>query len=128
MRLISAVSGVRIPAPPQFFKVFINFFKGRMNMKKIITLATAGVFLLSLQGASMAQKEEKTPATPPMIEKQIPTPPKTEAPPAPKMETPAASKGSEVKSTGTKVKTKAKKKGKKKKKGRKTKKEKAPVE
>lgn len=97
-------------------------------MKKIITLATAGVFLLSLQGASLAQKEEKTPAPPPMIEKQIPTTPKTEAPPAPKMETPAATKGSEVKSTETKAKTKAKKKGKKKKKGRKTKKEKAPVE
>jgi hypothetical protein len=31
-------------------------------MKKLITLASAGVFLLSLQGASLGQ--EKTPATP----------------------------------------------------------------
>ena len=31
-------------------------------MKKLVTLASVGVFLLSLQGASLAQ--EKTPATP----------------------------------------------------------------
>jgi len=31
-------------------------------MKKIVTIATAGVFLQSLQGATLAQKEEKAPA------------------------------------------------------------------
>ena len=36
-------------------------------MKKIITLATAGIFLLSLQGAS-AQREVEPPAVPPMLE------------------------------------------------------------
>jgi hypothetical protein len=93
-----------------------------MNMKKITTLATAGVFLLSLHGASLAQKEEKAPAPPPMVEKQIPTAPKTEAP--------GATKGAEMKSTQTKAKAKAKaqKKTKKKKKRKKSKKAKAPVE
>src|SRR4030042_2357078 len=121
MRLISAVSGVRIPAPPPFFQVFINFLKERMNMKKITTLATAGVFLLSLQGASLAQKEEKAPAPPPMMEKQ--------APAAPKVETPAP-KAPEVKPAETKPQSKAAKKDKKDKKKKprvkKTKKPKAP--
>lgn len=89
-------------------------------MKKIITIATAGVFLLSLQGASLAQKEEKAPATPPMIEKQ--------APAAPKAETPAP-KAPEAKAAEAKPKTKAEKKPKQKKpKVKKVKKEKAPAE
>jgi len=40
-------------------------------MKKIITLATAGIFLLSLQGAR-AQREVEPPAVPPMLEGQKP--------------------------------------------------------
>jgi hypothetical protein len=92
-------------------------------MRKIITVASAGVFLLSLQGASLAQKEEKAPAPPPMTEKQAPAAPKAEAP---------APKAPEVKPAETKPKAKAKKtqkKTKKKKtKPKKTKKTKAPTE
>ncbi|OGR09090.1 MAG: hypothetical protein A3K23_06460 [Desulfobacca sp. RBG_16_58_9] len=89
-------------------------------MKKIIIIATAGVFLFSLQGGSLAQKEEKAPAQPPMIEKQIPAAPKAEAPPAPKEP--------EVKSAEPKAETKPEKKVKKKKIKKKPKKEQAPVE
>jgi hypothetical protein len=124
MRLISAVSGVRIPAPPPKNQSLSTSLKERMNMRKIVTMASAGVFLLSLQGASLAQKEEKAPAPPPMTEKQAPV--------APKAQTPAAPKAPEVKPGKTKAQTKAKKKSKskskKRKKARKTKKAKAPVE
>ena len=52
-------------------------------MKKIITLATAGIFLLSLQGAS-AQREVEPPAVPPMLEGQKPlAAPETKEPAAP---------------------------------------------
>ncbi|MEW6657756.1 MAG: hypothetical protein AB1424_03760 [Thermodesulfobacteriota bacterium] len=91
-------------------------------MRKIVTMATAGVFLLSLQGASLAQKEEKAPAPPPMMEKQAPAAPKAEAP---------APKAPEAKSADTKPKTKADKKAKdkkKKSKPKKVKKPKAPAE
>jgi hypothetical protein len=40
-------------------------------MNKIITLATAGLLLLSLQGAR-AQQEVKPPAVPPLLEEQRP--------------------------------------------------------
>ena len=40
-------------------------------MKKMITLATAGIFLLSLQGA-WAQREVAPPAVPPMLEGKKP--------------------------------------------------------
>lgn len=54
-------------------------------MKKIITLATAGVFLLSLQ-AARAQREVQAPAIPPMLEGQRPlaTPESSKEPVAPK--------------------------------------------
>ena len=89
-------------------------------MKKIITLATAGIFLLSLQ-AARAQREVQPPAVPPMLEGQRPlaTEPKEpaasqkvgeeKAKPAAK----ATSKGKAAKTT--KKKTAAKKNGTKKK-------------
>ena len=53
-------------------------------MKKIITLATAGIFLLSLQGAR-AQREVQPPAIPPLLEGQRPlAQPETKEPVAPK--------------------------------------------
>lgn len=54
-------------------------------MKKTITLATAGIFLLSLQGA-WAQREVAPPAVPPMLEGQKPlaTPETKEPTPLPK--------------------------------------------
>ena len=61
MRLISAVSGVRLPAPPPLI-ILCPYLRRWGNMKKLVTLASVGVFLLSLQGASLAQ--EKAPATP----------------------------------------------------------------
>src|SRR5665648_821071 len=61
MRLISAVSGVQVPAPPPPIILCPNLRRWG-NMNKLVTLASVGVFLLSLQGASLAQ--EKTPATP----------------------------------------------------------------
>ena len=52
-------------------------------MKKIITLATAGIFLLSLQ-AARAQREVQPPAVPPMLEGQRPlATPETKEPTAP---------------------------------------------
>jgi hypothetical protein len=52
-------------------------------MKKIITLATAGIFLLSLQGAR-AQREVAPPTVPPMLEGQKPlATPETKEPAAP---------------------------------------------
>jgi hypothetical protein len=53
-------------------------------MKKFVTLATAGIFLLSLQGAR-AQKEVEPPAVPPMLEGQRPlAQPETKESTAPK--------------------------------------------
>ena len=71
-------------------------------MKKIITLATAGIFLLSLQGAR-AQKEVPPPPVPPMLEGQRPlVTPETKEPAAPQ-------KAGEEKAKPTgKVKAKAK--------------------
>jgi hypothetical protein len=52
-------------------------------MKKIVTLATAGIFLLSLQSV-WAQKEVAPPAVPPMLEGQRPlATPETKEPTAP---------------------------------------------
>jgi len=51
-------------------------------MKKLVTLASVSVFLLSLQGASLGQEKPAAPAAPP--------PPAAEKPVAPKMEQPAA--------------------------------------
>jgi hypothetical protein len=53
-------------------------------MKKFITLATAGLLLMSLQGAR-AQREVEPPAIPPMLEGQRPlAQPETREPAAPK--------------------------------------------
>jgi hypothetical protein len=53
-------------------------------MKKFITLATAGLLLLGLQGAR-AQREVEPPAVPPMLEGQRPlAQPETREPVAPK--------------------------------------------
>lgn len=86
-------------------------------MRKLITWATAGLFVLGLQGGALAQKEEKAPAA---------TPPVAETPaPAAKAEQPAAPEKVEKKAQ-----KKTKKKGKKKasKKKAKKAKKKAPVE
>jgi hypothetical protein len=53
-------------------------------MKRFITLATAGLLLMSLQGAR-AQREVEPPAIPPMLEGQRPlAQPETREPVAPK--------------------------------------------
>jgi len=88
-----------------------------MAMKKIVTLASVGVFLLSLQGASLAQEKEKAPAppaVPPAVEK---------GPAAPEVKAPAAAAKEEAKAT--KKAKKAEKKKAKKAKAKKKKKAKA---
>ena len=74
-------------------------------MKKLITMATAGIFLLSLQGASLAQEKPVKPT-----EKQAPATPKTEAP-EPSKE-PTVVKPSETKKSKAKAKAKEKAKAK----------------
>jgi hypothetical protein len=112
MRLISAVSGVQVPAPPppNYFKFFLRRWG---NMNKLVTLASVGVFMLSLQGASLAQ--DKSPATP-----ASPAVPPVAAPPVTgPVETPAtpevtgAQKTKKAKKTKTTKKTKKTKKAKK---------------
>ncbi len=76
-------------------------------MKKVITLAAAGVFLLSLQGATMAQEKAPT-ATPPMQEKQAPAAPKVEAPAVKAPEVKAPEAKTQTKATDKKAKAKAK--------------------
>jgi hypothetical protein len=47
-------------------------------MKKMVVWATAALFVLSLQGTALAQKEEKAPeAMPPVMESPAPTTPMT---------------------------------------------------
>jgi hypothetical protein len=73
-------------------------------MKKFITLATAGLLLMSLQGAR-AQREVEPPAVPPMLEGQRPlAQPETREPVTPKQ--------TEVGKAKPKGKAKAKAKGK----------------
>jgi hypothetical protein len=80
-------------------------------MKKFITLATAGLLLLSLQGAR-AQREVEPPAIPPMLEEQKPLAhPETRESAAPK---PTKEKKAKPKARG-KTKAKAGKKASKKK-------------
>jgi hypothetical protein len=83
-------------------------------MKKFITLATAGLLLMSLQGAK-AQREVEPPAVPPMLEGQRPlAQPETREPVAPKQtEVGKAKAKGKVKAKG-KTKTKAGKKATKK--------------
>lgn len=69
-------------------------------MKKFITLASAGLFLCSLQGA-MAQREVGPPAVPPMLEGNKPLA-------QPETREPAAPKGVEAGTAKTKTKAKAK--------------------
>lgn len=88
-----------------------------MAMKKIVTLASVGVFLLSLQGASLAQEKEKAPAppaVPPAVEK-APAAPEVKAPAAPakKEEAKATKKAKKAeKKKAKKAKAKKKKKAK----------------
>src|SRR5450759_3045160 len=91
MLLISAVSGVQIPAPPPP-TILSPFLRRWGNMKKLVTLASVGVFLLSLQGASLAQeKAPVTPAAPPLTAPSVTAPVETPATPeataAPKTKT-----------------------------------------
>jgi hypothetical protein len=54
-------------------------------MKRFVGMATAWIFLLSLQGVAWAQKEVQPPAVPPMLEGQRPLQsPETKEPVAPK--------------------------------------------
>ena len=79
-------------------------------MKKFITLATAGLLLMSLQGAR-AQREVEPPAIPPMLEGQRPlAQPETREPAGPKQtEVGKAKPKSKAKAKGkAKAKTKAK--------------------
>jgi hypothetical protein len=114
MRLISAVSGVQVPAPPP--PILLSPSLRRGEMKKLVTLASVGMFLLSLLGVSLAQ--EKAPAPAPAA------PPAATAPVAPAPAPPAAPK-QEVKGAKKAKKQKKAKKGKKGKKGKKAKKAKA---
>jgi hypothetical protein len=90
-------------------------------MKKFVTLAAAGIFLFSLQGAS-AQREVEPPAVPPMLEGQRPlAQPETKEPTAPqqvenlKAKPTAKAKGKKAKNGHTaKKKVKVKKTAKKK--------------
>jgi hypothetical protein len=86
----------------------------KIAMKKFITLATAGLFLLGLQGAR-AQRQVEPPAVPPMLEGQRPlAQPETKEPAAPKQ----AEEKAKPKAT-TKQKAKAGKKSPKKAAGKK---------
>ena len=75
-------------------------------MKKFITLATAGLLLMSLQGAK-AQREVEPPAVPPMLEGQRPLA-------QPESREPAAAKQPESKKAKAKAKGKTKAKADKK--------------
>lgn len=91
-------------------------------MRKLITLATAGLFLLSVQGAQ-AQKEVEPPAVPPMLEGQRPlAQPETREPAPKKMDEEKAKPSTKAKAKA-KDKAKAKTNGKKAKKPAKVKKE-----
>jgi len=79
-----------------------------MHMKKVITLAAAGIFLLSLQGVSLGQEKAPGAATPPMTEKQAPAAPKAEAPAAKTPEVKAPETKSQTKATDKKAKAKQK--------------------
>jgi hypothetical protein len=70
-----------------------TYLEGRL-MEKVLALASVGAFLLSLTGASLAQEEEPTAATPPAAEKATPATPGALA-----MEAPAAPKSEAVKET-----------------------------
>jgi hypothetical protein len=60
---------------------------GRENMKRVVIWAIAGLFVLSLQGTALAQKEEKAPESmPPAMETPAPVAP------APAENTPAPEK------------------------------------
>ncbi len=83
-------------------------------MKKFITLATAGLLLLSLQGAR-AQREVEPPAVPPMLEGQRPlAQPETREPVAPKQTEVGKAKPKGKAKTKAKTKAKAGKKAPKK--------------
>jgi hypothetical protein len=97
-------------------------------MKRFITLATAGLLLISLQGAR-AQREVEPPAVPPMLEGQRPlAQPETREPVAPKQtEVGKAKPKGKAKAKGkTKTKAKAGKKAPKKAAKKKESRKKAP--
>jgi hypothetical protein len=77
-------------------------------MKRFITLATAGLLLISLQGAR-AQREVEPPAVPPMLEGQRPlAQPETREPVAPKQAEVGKAKPKAKAKGKTKAKAKAK--------------------
>ncbi len=76
-------------------------------MEKVLALPSVGAFLLSLTGASLAQEEEPTAATPPAAEKATPGALAMKAAAAPKCE--AAKETSEGKRQKGKSPTKPKK-------------------
>jgi hypothetical protein len=85
---------------------------GGLTMKKMVVWATAGLFVLSLQGAALAQKEEKAPEiNPPAMESPAPTTPMTpaETPAAPKKAKKTCKKKTSKKKTAKACKPKKKK-------------------
>jgi hypothetical protein len=83
------------------------------RMKSLVTWATAGVFVLSLQGAVLAQPQEKAPeAMPPALESPTPIAPAPEVAVPAKVEK-KASKKTSLKKENKKAKNKKKVKKKK---------------
>lgn len=96
-------------------------------MKRFLSLALAGLFLLGLPGPGWAQKEVEPPAVPPMLEGQRPLahPETREAAPPSKVERKKVKPKAKLRGKRGKVRERGKKAGKKrpqvaKKKGRKT--------
>ncbi len=78
-------------------------------MKKMVVWVTAGLFVLSLQGAALAQKEEKAPEVmPPPMESQTPMTP-AEKPAAPAKAKKTCKKNTPKKKTAKACKPKKKK-------------------
>ncbi len=80
MRLISAVSGVQIPAPPPFLSLVTplkipNFRVKGGECSNLVSLLTLLVFCLGLAEPVWAQREVKPPASTPMDAKPVLAPP-----------------------------------------------------
>jgi hypothetical protein len=84
-------------------------------MKRFLSLATAGLFLLGLPGSGWAQKEVEPPAVPPMLEGQRPLahPESRQAASPPKVERKKAKPKAKVRGKRGKVRKRIKKASKK---------------
>lgn len=71
-------------------------------MNKVVTIAMAGIFVLSLQGPGRAQKEVAPPPIPPLLEGQRPLDhPETKEPAAPQKQEEKKAKAKSVKNQKT---------------------------